>query len=90
MQNEQRESVEIGITKLGSAERGDVGMNDITTNSKAKAAFAEYFRDCGFTDPDFHELRCLFRKKYASHEQKAERIADFILSVKRRAIREAT
>ena len=65
-------------------------MNNPPTNSKVRAAFAEYFRDCGFTDPDFHELRCLFRKKYASDEQKAERIADFIRSVQRRAIREAT
>lgn len=65
-------------------------MKDARTNSKVQAAFAEYFRDCGFTDPDFHELRCLFRKKYASDEQKAEQIADFILSVKRRVIREAT
>ena len=60
------------------------------TASQTKAAFAEYFRDCGFTNPDFHELRCLYRKKYASDEQKAEQIADFILSVKRRAVSEAT
>lgn len=65
-------------------------MNNPPSNSKVRAAFAEYFRNCGFTNPDFHELRCLFRKKYASDEQKAERIADFILSVQRRAIREAT
>ncbi len=65
-------------------------MNHKTTASQTKAAFAEYFRDCGFTDPDFHELRCLSRKKYGSDEQKAEQIANFILSVKRRAAREAT
>lgn len=65
-------------------------MNNPPSTLKVRAAFAEYFRNCGFTAPDFHELRCLFRKKYASDEQKAERIADFILSVQRRAIREAT